>query len=121
MLCHGTTDQALQRFNPTRLSAGNEMAGSDLSSRDRPSFNPTRLSAGNEIQAVGAELPGAVVSIQPGCPPGMRYSMIAREAAALLVSIQPGCPPGMRCRTCKCLILRANRPVLREPVDRRVG
>ena len=97
MLCHGTTDQALQRFNPTRLSAGNEMAGSDLSSRDRPSFNPTRLSAGNEIQAVGAELPGAVVSIQPGCP------------------------PGMRCRTCKCLILRANRPVLREPVDRRVG
>ena len=61
---------------------------------------------------------GAEVSIQPGYPPGMRSVDPGEHCPVHGVSIQPGYPPGMRCRTCKCLILRANRPVLREPADR---
>ena len=63
------------RFNPTRLSAGNEICQTHRSGRPCPAprFNPTRLSAGNEMPPhPGAQQP-AHVSIQPGYPPGMRW------------------------------------------------
>ena len=49
------------------------MALTDAKAAAELGFNPTRLSAGNEIQAadVGVLVRGQV-SIQPGYPPGMR-------------------------------------------------
>ena len=43
------------RFNPTRLSAGNEIPTDSTTPGCRPCFNPTRLSAGNEMADIAAD------------------------------------------------------------------
>ncbi|MEN9367530.1 MAG: hypothetical protein RL489_1888 [Pseudomonadota bacterium] len=76
---------------------GMRSLGSPRRCAARRCFNPTRLSAGNEIARICAcEYTGAV-SIQPGYPPGMRSGAPAWCDGQPAVSIQPGYPPGMRC------------------------